>query len=214
MCSMTSVSSTSYLMSSMTTLSRTLYLMSSMSCKSKKPRKVRQKKEKKKWGWQLSSWQIFFFGGGKCPNLGVVNVRILGVVNVRLANNLTPIFFHFLRVWKYNTDLSPERFFLNCVKWPFSCTIQNTQHCQVISAEPNLNKFPLLAKGNLDDFWLHFALQCILCWLFLGSPSSRDCSSHLTICRPKRPRGLQAPLIKCLHHHHPHLHHLYYCLPW
>ena len=33
-----------------------------------------------------------FLGGGKCPNLGVVNVRILGVVNVRLANNLTPIF--------------------------------------------------------------------------------------------------------------------------
>jgi len=61
-----------------------------MSCKSKKPRKVRQKKKKKNWGWQLSSWQMFFFGGGKCPNLGVVNVRILGVVNVRLANNLTP----------------------------------------------------------------------------------------------------------------------------
>ena len=106
MCSMTSSSSTSYLMCSMTTLSRTLYLMcsmttssstssfpslmSSMSCKSKKPRKVRQKKKKKNWGWQLSSWQMFFFGGGKCPNLGVVNVRILGVVNVRLANNLTP----------------------------------------------------------------------------------------------------------------------------
>ena len=33
---------------------------------------------------------MFVFGGGKCPNLGVVNVRILGVVNVRLANNLTP----------------------------------------------------------------------------------------------------------------------------
>ena len=59
------------------------------SRKSKKPRKVRQKK-KKKLGWQLSSWQMFFLGGGKCPNLGVVNVRILGVVNVRLANNLTP----------------------------------------------------------------------------------------------------------------------------
>ena len=28
-----------------------------------------------------------FFGGGKCPNLGVVNVRILGVVNVLLAND-------------------------------------------------------------------------------------------------------------------------------
>ena len=51
--------------------------------KSKKPRKMRQKKKKKNWGWQLSSWQMFFFGGGKCPNLGVVNVR--------LANNLTPL---------------------------------------------------------------------------------------------------------------------------
>ena len=40
----------------------------------------------------MSSWQMFVFGGGKCPNLGVVNVRILGVVNVRLANNLTPGF--------------------------------------------------------------------------------------------------------------------------
>ena len=28
-----------------------------------------------------------FFGGGKCLNLGVVNVRILGVVNVLLAND-------------------------------------------------------------------------------------------------------------------------------
>ena len=27
------------------------------------------------------------FGGGKCLNLGVVNVRILGVVNVLLAND-------------------------------------------------------------------------------------------------------------------------------
>ena len=30
------------------------------------------------------------FGGGKCSNLGVANVRILGVVNVRLANDLPP----------------------------------------------------------------------------------------------------------------------------
>ena len=30
---------------------------------------------------------MFFLGGGKCPNLGVVNVRILGVVNVLLAND-------------------------------------------------------------------------------------------------------------------------------
>ena len=88
----TTLSRTLYLMCSMTTSSSTSSfpsLLSSMSCKSKKPRKVRQKK-KKKWGWQLSSWQMFFFGGGKCPNLVVGNVRILGVVNVRLANNLTP----------------------------------------------------------------------------------------------------------------------------
>ena len=30
---------------------------------------------------------MFFLGGGKCPNLGVVNVRILGGVNVLLAND-------------------------------------------------------------------------------------------------------------------------------
>ena len=35
----------------------------------------------------MSSWQMFFFGGGKCPNLGGVNVRILGEVNVLLAND-------------------------------------------------------------------------------------------------------------------------------
>ena len=35
---------------------------------------------------------MFFFGGGKCPNLGVGNVGILGVVNVLLANNLPPLF--------------------------------------------------------------------------------------------------------------------------
>ena len=90
MCSMTTSSRTFYLMCSMTTSSSTSSfpsLMSSMSCKSKKPRKMRQKKKTRNWGWQLSSWQMFFFGGGKCPNLGVVNVRILGVVNVLLAND-------------------------------------------------------------------------------------------------------------------------------
>ena len=74
--------------------------MSYMSCKSKKPKKCAKKEKKEKlgvavvllanvffWGWEMSE-----FGGGKCPNLGVVNVRILGVVNVRLANNLTPLF--------------------------------------------------------------------------------------------------------------------------
>ena len=35
----------------------------------------------------MSSWQMFFLGGGKCPNLGLVNARILGVVNVLLAND-------------------------------------------------------------------------------------------------------------------------------
>ena len=30
---------------------------------------------------------MFFLGGGKCLNLKVVNVRILGVVNVLLAND-------------------------------------------------------------------------------------------------------------------------------
>ena len=49
--------------------------------------KMRQKKEEKKLGLQLSSWQMFFLGGGKCPNLGVGNVGILGVVNVLLAND-------------------------------------------------------------------------------------------------------------------------------
>ena len=36
------------------------------------------------WYWVSISWYRF-------PNLGVANVRILGVVNVRLANNLTPL---------------------------------------------------------------------------------------------------------------------------
>merc|ERR1712020_172420 len=88
MCSMTSSSSTSYLMGSMTTSSSTSSfpsLMSSMSCR--KSQEKCAKKRKTNWGWQLSSWQMFFLGGGKCPNLGVVNVRILGVVNVLLAND-------------------------------------------------------------------------------------------------------------------------------
>ena len=80
MCSMTTSSSTSSFPS----------LMSSMSSKSKKPRKVRQKKKKKIGGGSCPPGKCLVFGGGKCPNLGVVNVRILGVVNVRLANNLTP----------------------------------------------------------------------------------------------------------------------------
>ena len=105
MCSMTTLSRTLYLMCSMTTSSSTSSfpsLMSSMSCKSKKPKKCakkekKEKKEKKKnWGWQLSSWQKFFLGGWKCPNLGVVNVRILGVVNVLLANDSQSCRFHWI----------------------------------------------------------------------------------------------------------------------
>ena len=50
---------------------------------------MRQKKKKKLGVAVVLLANVFFWGGGKCPNLGVVNVRILGVVNVRLANNLT-----------------------------------------------------------------------------------------------------------------------------
>ena len=90
MCSMTTSSRTFYLMCSMTTSSSTSSfpsLMSSMSCKSKKPRKVRQKKKKKIGGGSCPPGKCLVFGGGKCPNLGVVNVRILGEVNVLLAND-------------------------------------------------------------------------------------------------------------------------------
>ena len=52
---------------------------------------MRPKKRRKKiGGGSCPPGKCLVFGGGKCPNLGVVNVRILGVVNVRLANNLTP----------------------------------------------------------------------------------------------------------------------------
>merc|ERR1711952_482685 len=54
-----------------------------MSFKWKKPRKVRQKKRKKIGGGSCPPGKCFFWGVG--------NVRILGVVNVRLANNLTPL---------------------------------------------------------------------------------------------------------------------------
>ena len=38
--------------------------------------------------------KVTVFGGGKCPNLGVANVLIFGVVNVRLANDLPPVSNH------------------------------------------------------------------------------------------------------------------------
>ena len=50
-----------------------------MSCNLKKPRKVRQKTRKKIGGGSCPP--------GKCTFFGVVNVRILGVVNVLLAND-------------------------------------------------------------------------------------------------------------------------------
>ena len=49
---------------------------------------------------------VFFWGGGKCPNLGVVNVRILGVVNVRLANNLTPCICVFVCVFLHSWPIT------------------------------------------------------------------------------------------------------------
>ena len=52
-----------------------------------KAKKNAPKKEKKIGGGSCPPGKCFFFGGGKCPNLGVVNVRILGVVNVLLAND-------------------------------------------------------------------------------------------------------------------------------
>ena len=48
---------------------------------------MRQKKKKKIGGGSCPPGKCLVFGGGKCPNLGVVNVRILGVVNVLLAND-------------------------------------------------------------------------------------------------------------------------------
>ena len=48
---------------------------------------MRQKKKKKLGVAVVLLANVFFGGGGKCPNLGVVNVRILGVVNVLLAND-------------------------------------------------------------------------------------------------------------------------------
>ena len=48
---------------------------------------MRQKKRRKKLWVAVVLLANCFFGGGKCPNLGVVNVRILGVVNVLLAND-------------------------------------------------------------------------------------------------------------------------------
>ena len=48
---------------------------------------MRQKKKKKIGGGSCPPGKCMVFGGGKCPNLGVVNVRILGVVNFLLAND-------------------------------------------------------------------------------------------------------------------------------
>ena len=52
-----------------------------------KPRKCAEKRRKKIGGGSCPPGKCLVFGGGKCPNLGVVNVRILGVVNVFLAND-------------------------------------------------------------------------------------------------------------------------------
>ena len=46
-----------------------------------------QKKREKKLGVAVVLLANVFFEGWECPNLGVVNVRILGVVNVLLAND-------------------------------------------------------------------------------------------------------------------------------
>ena len=50
------------------------------------------------------------FGGGKCPNLRVVNVRILGVVNVLLANDSQSLVFGLLMLFCSN---SPNRIVLS-----------------------------------------------------------------------------------------------------
>ena len=67
--SMTTMTTTSYLMCFMTTSSSTFSfpsLMSSMSCKSKKPIKVRQKKEQKWGGGSCPPGKCTVIGGGKC----------------------------------------------------------------------------------------------------------------------------------------------------
>ena len=77
-------------------------LLSSLSCKSKKPRKVSQKK----------------IGGGSCPpgKCTVANVRILGVVNVRLANDLTTLVRVYLIL---NFQTYPHTFFCVFASHPF-----------------------------------------------------------------------------------------------
>ena len=73
----------------LTTSSSTSSFPSSLSsCKSKKPRKVRQKKKENMGGGNCPPGKCTFFGDGKYPNLGVANVRYMGMANVRLANDL------------------------------------------------------------------------------------------------------------------------------
>ena len=143
-------------MCSMTTLSSTCSfpsLMSSMSCKSKSPRKVRQKKRGKIGGGSCPPGKCTVFGGGKCQNLGVVNVRNLGVVNVRLANDLPPsnwsqpnsthlLFLtqNFLSVWATNF----VKLYSNPMSW-FKCSfsafiseLDTKDTYQILSIPPSL----------------------------------------------------------------------------
>ena len=61
----------------------------------------------------MSSWQMFFFGGGKCPNLGVVNVRILGVVNVLLANDSQSLEGGIKWSWSFLCTVGLSKFLLS-----------------------------------------------------------------------------------------------------
>ena len=58
---------------------------------------------------------MFFFGGGKCPNLGVVNVRILGVVNVLLANDSQSL--HSLVIGSEGVEVTVMEKETSCALW-------------------------------------------------------------------------------------------------
>ena len=64
----------------------------------KSQEKCTKKKEKKIGGGRCPPGKCTVFGGGKCPSFGVVNVRILGVVNALLANDSQSFWLYLLKL--------------------------------------------------------------------------------------------------------------------
>ena len=140
---------------------------------------------------------MFFLGGGKCPNLGVVNVRILGVVNVLLVNDsqtsdpiknvllVSQILTHCIGPIRPLTCNISSTSAVHLKKWPHAAHTHRPKKSDLVQELPYWsfwsvrfkifsNSYTNFQAGLLKkiDFGLQKVWFCLICWVDQNSQNS------------------------------------------